>query len=87
MAGVLLAQIDPLDQFLALKVGVTRSGDPENPNSPAFQGAPYDTVFPSRAEGGLTREQANHCRRQRDDLPPRSGGGIGACRDGNRRGT
>jgi urease alpha subunit len=25
---------------------VTRSGDPENPNSPASQGAPYDGVFP-----------------------------------------
>jgi predicted amidohydrolase YtcJ len=28
--------IDPFDTFLALKVGVTRSGDPTNPNSPAF---------------------------------------------------
>ncbi|KAK4214618.1 amidohydrolase ytcj-like protein [Rhypophila decipiens] len=50
--------IDPLDEFLALKVGVTRSGDPLNPNSPAFQDPVYDGPFPSRAEGGLTREQA-----------------------------
>lgn len=50
--------IDPLDEFLALKVGVTRSGDPLNPNSPAFQDPIYAGPFPSRAEGGLTREQA-----------------------------
>ncbi|KAH6877215.1 amidohydrolase family-domain-containing protein [Thelonectria olida] len=41
--------IDPLDEFLALKVAVTRSGDPENPNSPASQGSPYDGVFPGDA--------------------------------------
>ncbi|KAM7205414.1 Amidohydrolase family domain containing protein [Naviculisporaceae sp. PSN 640] len=50
--------IDPLDEFLALKVGVTRSGDPLNPNSPAFQDPIFEGPFPSRAEGGLTREQA-----------------------------
>ncbi|CVL08332.1 uncharacterized protein FMAN_05120 [Fusarium mangiferae] len=29
--------IDPLDEWLAIKAGVTRSGDPKNPNSPASQ--------------------------------------------------
>ncbi|KAK7423685.1 hypothetical protein QQX98_000875 [Neonectria punicea] len=47
--------IDPLDQFLALKVAVTRSGDPKNPNSPASQGPPYDGVFPG---SGISRESA-----------------------------
>ncbi|KAH5557394.1 hypothetical protein HBI25_134920 [Parastagonospora nodorum] len=47
--------IDPLDEFLALKVGVTRRGDPENPNSAASQGAPYDGTFPGE---GLSREAA-----------------------------
>ncbi|KAM0543968.1 hypothetical protein ACHAPJ_012063 [Fusarium lateritium] len=32
--------IDPLDEWLAIKDGVTRSGGPQNPNSPASQGAP-----------------------------------------------
>jgi hypothetical protein len=40
---------------LALKVGVTRRGDPENPNSAASQGAPYDGTFPGE---GLSREAA-----------------------------
>lgn len=44
-----------MDEFLALKVGVTRSGDPQNPNSPASQGAPYDGVFPGE---GISREAA-----------------------------
>ncbi|KAK7432040.1 hypothetical protein QQZ08_001330 [Neonectria magnoliae] len=47
--------IDPLDEFLALKVAVTRSGDPKNPNSPASQGPPYDGVFPG---SGISRESA-----------------------------
>ncbi|KAH8695800.1 amidohydrolase family-domain-containing protein [Phaeosphaeriaceae sp. PMI808] len=47
--------IDPLDEFLALKVAVTRSGDPQNPNSPASQGPPYDGVFPGE---GISREAA-----------------------------
>jgi urease alpha subunit len=34
---------------------VTRKGDPENPNSPASQGAPYDGKFPGE---GLSRESA-----------------------------
>ena len=51
---LIIIQIDPLDELLALKVGVTRRGDPENPNSPAFQGAPFDGIFPGE---GLTREQ------------------------------
>jgi len=50
--------IDPLDEFLALKVAVTRSGDPQNPNSPASFGAPFDGPFPGADQGGLTREQA-----------------------------
>lgn len=49
-------QIDPLDEWLAIKAGVTRSGDPENPNSPASQGAPYKGKgLPGLT---LTREQA-----------------------------
>ncbi|CAG1975544.1 unnamed protein product [Fusarium graminearum] len=44
--------IDPLDEFLALKVAVTRSGDPKNPNSPASQGPPFDGVFPG---SGISR--------------------------------
>jgi hypothetical protein len=44
-------QIDPLDEFLALKTAVTRSGDPENPNSSASQGAPYNTTFPGKTMG------------------------------------
>jgi hypothetical protein len=43
------SQIDPLDEFLALKVGVTRSGDPTNPNSPASQNPQYEGVL---LEGG-----------------------------------
>jgi predicted amidohydrolase YtcJ len=50
--------IDPLDEFLALKVAVTRSGDPENPNSPASFGPLFDGPFPGAGEIGLTREQA-----------------------------
>ncbi|KAF7555266.1 hypothetical protein G7Z17_g2311 [Cylindrodendrum hubeiense] len=48
--------IDPLDEFLALKVAVTRSGDPTNPNSPASQGAPFDAVFPTGS--GISRKSA-----------------------------
>ncbi|KAI3571633.1 amidohydrolase family-domain-containing protein [Fusarium oxysporum f. sp. albedinis] len=47
--------IDPIDEFLALKVAVTRSGDPETPNSPASQGPPYDGVFPG---SGISRKSA-----------------------------
>ncbi|KAK8877723.1 amidohydrolase ytcJ-like [Apiospora arundinis] len=47
--------IDPLDEFLALKVAVTRSGDPTNPNSPASFGPPYDDVFPGDP---ISRESA-----------------------------
>ncbi|KAK0613537.1 amidohydrolase family-domain-containing protein [Immersiella caudata] len=50
--------IDPLDEFLALKVAVTRSGDPENPNSPASFELPFDGPFPGVGEIDLTREQA-----------------------------
>ncbi|KAK6840157.1 hypothetical protein PG987_006023 [Apiospora arundinis] len=38
--------IDPLDEFLALKVAVTRSGDPTNPNSPASFGPPLRRRLP-----------------------------------------
>ncbi|KAH7139748.1 amidohydrolase family-domain-containing protein [Dactylonectria estremocensis] len=48
--------IDPLDEFLALKVAVTRSGDPTNPNSPASQGPPFDAVFPTGS--GISRKSA-----------------------------
>ncbi|KAH6695503.1 amidohydrolase family-domain-containing protein [Plectosphaerella plurivora] len=49
-------QVDPLDVWLALKTGVTRRGDPLNPNSaasanPAF----YETAFPGV---GISRESA-----------------------------
>ncbi|PHH84558.1 hypothetical protein CDD83_1737 [Cordyceps sp. RAO-2017] len=47
--------IDPMDYFLALKVAVTRSGDPQNPNSAASRGAPYDGLFPG---WGISRESA-----------------------------
>ncbi|KAM0270673.1 hypothetical protein ACHAQH_009328 [Verticillium albo-atrum] len=36
--------IDPLDEFLALKVAVTRTGDPMNPHSTAYNGSQYDGV-------------------------------------------
>ncbi|KAI9151397.1 amidohydrolase [Paramyrothecium foliicola] len=48
--------IDPLDEWLAVKASVTRSGDPTNPNSPASQGAPYDG--PGLPGLSLTREEA-----------------------------
>lgn len=46
--------IDPFDTFLALKVGVTRAGDPQNPHSaaslaPVFEG-------PINADPGLSRD-------------------------------
>lgn len=42
-------QIDPLDEFLALKSAVTRQGDPENSHSPASHGAPFNTsTFPGK---------------------------------------
>lgn len=46
--------IDPFDTFLALKVGVTRSGDPTNPHSAAS----IDPVFegPINADPALTRD-------------------------------
>ncbi|KAJ4215789.1 hypothetical protein NW759_009650 [Fusarium solani] len=47
--------VDPLDIWLALKAGVTRRGDPENPNSPASIGEDYRGPFPGR---GITRESA-----------------------------
>lgn len=48
--------IDPFDEFLALKIGVTRAGDPTNPNSaasiaPIFEG-------PINADPGLSRIDA-----------------------------
>lgn len=47
--------IDPFDTFLALKIGVTRSGDPANPNSPAslapiFEGKLNDDPGLSRTD-------------------------------------
>lgn len=45
-------QIDPLDEFLALKSAVTRQGDPENSHSPASHGAPFNTsTFPGKKMG------------------------------------
>jgi hypothetical protein len=49
-------QVDPLDQFVALKAAVTRVGDPLSPHSPARLGAPFNTTsFPGRK---LSREEA-----------------------------
>jgi predicted amidohydrolase YtcJ len=47
--------IDPFDTFLALKVGVTRSGDPTNPHS----GASTSPLYQGRlnAEPGLSRDE------------------------------
>ncbi|UVM08050.1 amidohydrolase [Pseudomonas laurylsulfatiphila] len=44
--------VDPLDEFLALKVGVTRSGDPTNPHSygPKYAGRLNSDPAMSRAE-------------------------------------
>jgi predicted amidohydrolase YtcJ len=44
--------VDPLDEFLALKVGVTRSGDPTNPHSygPKYAGRINSDPAMSRAE-------------------------------------
>lgn len=44
--------VDPLDEFLALKVGVTRSGDPQNPHSygPKYAGRLNDDPALSREE-------------------------------------
>lgn len=44
--------VDPLDEFLALKVGVTRSGDPSNPHSygPKYSGRLNADPALSRAE-------------------------------------
>jgi predicted amidohydrolase YtcJ len=44
--------VDPLDEFLALKVGVTRSGDPTNPHSygPKYAGRLNSDPALSRAE-------------------------------------
>ncbi|KAF5579661.1 amidohydrolase [Fusarium subglutinans] len=48
--------IDPPDEWLAIKAGATRSGDPKNPHSPASQGAPYNgNGLPGLT---LTRDQA-----------------------------
>ncbi|WP_448119193.1 amidohydrolase [Pseudomonas serbica] len=44
--------VDPLDEFLALKIGVTRAGDPQNPHSygPKYAGRLNDDPSLSRAE-------------------------------------
>ncbi len=44
--------VDPLDEFLALKIGVTRSGDPLNPHSygPKYAGRLNDDPALTRAE-------------------------------------
>ena len=44
--------VDPLDEFLALKIGVTRAGDPQNPHSygPQYAGRLNDDPSLSRAE-------------------------------------
>lgn len=47
-----VGQIDPLDEFLALKSAVTRQGDPQNSHSPASHGAPFNTsTFPGKKMG------------------------------------
>ena len=48
--------IDPHDIFLALKAGVTRSGDNTNPNSAAFLSPKYEGKL--NAEPTLTRAQS-----------------------------
>lgn len=45
--------IDPYDIFLALKAAVTRSGDPLNPNSPAYGAPQYEG--PINADPALSR--------------------------------
>ena len=64
--------IDPFDTFLALKVGVTRSGDPQNPHSaaslsPAFEGPINADPGLSRDDvlAAITRHAAHHQRTQR----------------------
>ncbi|KAI9148334.1 amidohydrolase 3 [Paramyrothecium foliicola] len=48
--------VDPLDVWLALKTGVTRRGDPLNPNSAASSNPDfYETAFPGV---GISRESA-----------------------------
>ena len=47
--------IDPFDTFLALKVGVTRSGDPANPHSPASLAPIFEG--PINADPGLSRSE------------------------------
>lgn len=44
--------VDPLDEFLALKIGVTRSGDPQNPHS-------YGPKYAGKVNGdpGLSRSE------------------------------
>ncbi|OYT86641.1 MAG: hydrolase [Burkholderiales bacterium PBB6] len=61
--------IDPFDTFLALKVGVTRSGDPTNPHSaaslsPVFEGRINADPGLSRADvlHGITRNAARQLR-------------------------
>ena len=46
--------IDAFDTFLALKIGVTRSGDPTNPNSPASIAPVFEG--PINADPALTRD-------------------------------
>ena len=47
--------IDPFDTFLALKIGVTRSGDPSNPNSAASTSPIYQGKINN--DPGLTRAE------------------------------
>lgn len=46
--------IDPFDTFLALKIGVTRSGDPTNPHSPASLSPIFEG--PINADPALSRD-------------------------------
>ena len=45
--------IDPMDEFLALKCAVTRSGDPQNPNSAAYTNPAY--TGPINSDPALSR--------------------------------
>lgn len=45
--------IDPMDEFLALKCAVTRSGDPQNPNSAAYGNPDY--AGPINSDPALSR--------------------------------
>lgn len=56
--------VDPLDEFLALKVGVTRSGDPTNPHSYGAQYAGRLNADPALSRGEVLRSITLNSARQ-----------------------